>query len=172
MCLRALSSTHAQAVEFSTSALRPMPLDPTGAISASFPTGDGRTAYYFVADLRKGELLTQLSFRGRGAGREKHVEITLLDSEARLVSSFWIHGWETQKDAVRSFPIEVSGQRMLRVTVFGPATDEFRIELGGHAFVPPPVPPVAKAPPAPPESPPPPATKTPPAKKAASAKKK
>ncbi len=162
-----LQATRVQAVDFSTSSLRPAQLDPTGAITASFPAGDGRTTYYFVADLQKGELLTQLSFKGH-TGREKHVEFTLLDEDAHLASSFWIQGVETKRDAVRSFPIEVAGQRMLRVTVFGPETDEFRVEVGGGAF------PTVPAPPAVKEEPPsaPPEEKKAPSKKAPVAKKK
>jgi len=167
MGLLVLQSARVQAVELSTSALQPSPLDPTGAINAPFPSGDGRIAYYFVADLRKGELLTQLSFKGR-AGREKRVELALLDSDAHLVSCYWIQGVETWKDAIRSFPIEMAGQRIFRVTVFGPETDEFRVELGGRALPPPP-PTLAKAATPPPS---PPAAKTPPAKKSPTAKKK
>lgn len=166
--LLVLQAARVQAVDFSTSALRPTQLDPTGAIAASFPSGNGRTSYYFVADLQKGELLTQLSFKGH-AGPEKHVEFTLLDENAHLVSSFWIRGIETKRDAVRSFPIEAAGQRMLRVTVFGPETDEFRIEVGGGAF------PTITPPPAVKEEAPsaaPPAEKKPPPKKAPAAKKK
>jgi hypothetical protein len=172
ICLLVLQSARVQAVEFSTSALKPSLLDPNGAIGAFFPSGDSRIAYYFVADLQKGELLTQLSFKGH-AGREKRVELALLDSEARLVSSYWIQGVETQKDAIRSFPIEVAGQRILRVTVFGPETDEFRVELGGRALPPPPT--SIKAPPPPqplPSSPQPVAKAPPPAKKPLVAKKK
>lgn len=161
-----LQSARVQAVELSTSALKPSPLDSTGAINAPFPAGDGRTAYYFVADLRKGELMTQLSFKGH-AGREKHVEIALLDSEAHLVSCYWIEGVETWKDAIRSFPIEMAGQRIFRVTVFGPETDEFRVELGGRALPPPPTPVKAAAPPQPQPA----AKASPSAKKPSTAKK-
>jgi len=119
--------------------------------------------------------MTQLSFRGH-AGREKHVELALLDSEAHLVSCYWIQGGETQKDATRSFPIEAAGQRILRVTVFGPETDEFRIELGGRALPLPPISARASPPPQPPPQPspqPPPVAKAPPpAKKPPGAKKK
>ncbi len=163
--LLVLQSALVQAGELSTSALKPSPLDPTGAINGPFPSGDGRIAYYFIANLRQGELLTQLSFKGR-AGREKRVELALLDSEAHLVSCYWIQGAETWKDAIRSFPIEMAGQRIFRVTVFGPTTDEFRVELGGRALPPPTL---AKA-----ETPPqakPAAKASPPAKKP-SAKKK
>jgi hypothetical protein len=167
MSLFVLQSARVQAVELSTSALKPSPLDPTGAINAPFPSADGRTAYYFVADLRKGELMTQLSFKGR-AGREKRVELALLDNEAHLVTCYWIQGAETRKDAIRSFPIEMAGQRIIRVTVFGPETDEFRVELGGHALPPPPTLAKAAAPPQPQ-----PTTKAPPAaKKPPTAKKK
>jgi len=144
-----LQATRVQAVELSTSALKPSLLDPTGAINATFPSMDSRTAYYFVADLRKGDLMTQLSFKGR-AGREKRVELALLDNEAHLVTCYWIQGVETWKDAIRSFPIEMIGRQIFRVTVFGPETDEFRVELGGPALSPPPQPvasPLAKNPP-------------------------
>jgi hypothetical protein len=70
--------------------------------------------------------------------------LALLDNEAHLVTCYWIQGVETWKDAIRSFPIEIAGQRIIRVTVFGPETDEFRVELGGRALPPPP-PTLAKA---------------------------
>ena len=73
--LLVFQSVRVQAVELSTSALKPSALDPTGAINAPFPSGEGRIAYYFVADLRKGDLMTQLSFKGR-AGREKRVALS------------------------------------------------------------------------------------------------
>jgi hypothetical protein len=61
MGLFVLQSARVQAVELSTSALKPSPLDPTG-YQRAFSFGGWQATYYFVADLRKGELMTQLSF--------------------------------------------------------------------------------------------------------------
>ena len=121
------------AAEFSTSLLKPAPIGAEGVINASFPPGGGRMAYYFSVDLQKGDLLTQISFKGR-SGSEKRVELALLNANAGLVSAYWIQGTEPQKDAARHFPIETLGRQILRLTVSGPETDEFRIEFGGRAF--------------------------------------
>ena len=140
------TTAHLQAAEFSTSVRTPTPLGPEGSIGGSFPRSEGRTAYYFFADLRKGELLTQIFFNGQ-LGKEKRVEFALLDENASLLSAFWIQGIETQRDAIRSFPVERTGRQLLRVTVSGPETDRFRLEFGGSALLAQPSP-TAAAPPA------------------------
>jgi hypothetical protein len=127
------------AAEFSTSLLKPAPIGTEGIITASFPPGGEKMAYYFSVDLQKGDLLTQISFQGR-PGSEKRVELALLDANANLISAYWIQGAESRKDAARQFPIETLGRQVLRLTVSGPETDEFRIELGGRAFSAPTIP--------------------------------
>lgn len=122
-----------QAAEFSTSVMKPTPLSPEGIIGAVFPQGGEKTVYYFSVEVRKGELLTQISFKG-SVGGEKRVELALLDDNANLMTAYWIQGVEAQKDAIRSFPIKEPSRQLLRVTVSGPATDEFRLEFGGSAL--------------------------------------
>jgi hypothetical protein len=131
VCLLASFST--DAAEFSNSLLKPASVEKEGVMSAAFPPGGERMAYYFSVDLQKGDLLTQISFKGR-PGSEKRVEFALLDANASLISAYWIQGAESQKGAARQFPIEKSGLQVLRLTVSGPQTDEFRVELGGRAF--------------------------------------
>jgi hypothetical protein len=122
-----------QAAEFSTSVMKPTPLVPEGIIGAVFPQGGGKTVYYFSVEVQKGELLTQISFKG-SVGREKRVELALLNGTASLMTAYWIQGAEAQRDAVRSFPIKEPSRQLLRVTVSGPETDEFRLEFGGSAL--------------------------------------
>ena len=122
-----------QAADFSTLVLKPTPLGPEGGIEATFPPGGGSFAYYFTTTIQKGELLTQIFFKGQ-PGREKRVELALLDANANLISAYWIQGVETQNDAIRSFPIAEPGRQLLRITVSGPETDEFRVTFGGSAF--------------------------------------
>ena len=102
-------------------------------ISDAFPAG-GKISYYFSVELQKGDLLTQISFEGR-SGAGKQVELALLGANARVADSYWIHGSDAKEEATRSFPIDSSGRRVLRVTVQGPETGGFRLELGGSAFV-------------------------------------
>lgn len=122
-----------QAAEFSTSVMKPTPLAPEGIIGAAFPHGGGKTVYYFSVEVQKGELLTQIAFEGSFGG-EKRVELALLDDKANLLTAYWIQGVEARRNAVRSFSIKESSRQLLRVTVSGPETDEFRLEFGGSAL--------------------------------------
>ena len=61
----AVLMSEASAEPFSTSALNPTPMPADGIISSSYPPGAMETSYYFVADLKAGELVTQISFMGR-----------------------------------------------------------------------------------------------------------
>jgi hypothetical protein len=119
---------------FSTSIMRPTAVGANGVISASFPTGGQKVSYYFSARVQKGELLTQIAFDGR-EGTPKQVELALLSGNARVEDSYWIHGSEEKTESTRSFPIDADGTRILRVTVQGPETGGFRVELGGSAFL-------------------------------------
>lgn len=121
------------AAEFSTSFLKPVPIGTEGIVNAAFPSGSERVAYYFSVDLKKGDLLTQISFKGT-PGSEKRVEFALLNTDANLISAYWIQGAEARKSVARQFPIDRPGLQIFRLTVSGPETDEFRFELGGRAF--------------------------------------
>jgi hypothetical protein len=128
-----LWTTWAEA-NFSTSIMKPTPVGANGVISASFPTGGQKASYYFSVTVQKGELLTQISFDGRD-GANKQVELALLNSNARVEDSYWIHGSDAKEESTRSFPVDSDGKRVLRVTVQGPETGGFSVELGGSAFV-------------------------------------
>jgi hydrogenase maturation factor len=119
---------------FSTSIMKPTPVGANGVISASFPTSGQKGSYYFSVNVQKGELLTQISFDGRD-GANKQVELALLNSSARVEDSYWIHGSDAIEEATRSFPMDSAGKRVLRLTVQGPETGGFRVEIGGSAFV-------------------------------------
>jgi hypothetical protein len=119
---------------FSTSIMKPTVVGANGVISASFPTGGQKATYYFSVQVQKGELLTQIAFDGRD-GANKQVEFALLNSNARVEDSYWIHGSDATEESTRSFPMDSDGKRVLRVMVQGPETGGFRVELGGSAFV-------------------------------------
>jgi hypothetical protein len=114
--------------------MKPTPLASEGIIGGVFPQDGGKTVYYFSVDAQKGELLTQLSFKG-SVGGEKRVELAFLDGNASLMTAYWIQGVEARRDAARSFSIREPSRQLLRVTVSGPATDEFRLEFGGSALL-------------------------------------
>lgn len=116
---------------FSTSVMRPSPFPQNGVISATFPSGE--THYYFAIEAQPGELMTQLTAAGR-AGSEKQLQLELLDASARARDSVWVHGSSASEQTVRAFPVDAAGRQVLRVTVNGPESARFCIELGGKAF--------------------------------------
>src|SRR5258708_16301409 len=84
-----LLATAAHAETFSTSALAPSPVPPGGLISGSFPPGGAETTFYFAADLKAGDLATQISMLGR-PGRAKSLEIGLVDPPARPAPRYYV----------------------------------------------------------------------------------
>lgn len=123
----------ARAEAFSTSALNPTPVDSIGIITGSFPTGGGRETYYFSVPLHKGDLLTQISFTGR-ANVDKKLELTLLDTEQHSQGSYYIYaGLDSNQEKAHLFPIDSTNQYLIQVTVDGPESTSFRVELGGSA---------------------------------------
>jgi hypothetical protein len=117
----------------SRSFLAPTPLGRDGVIAGAFPGGDGYAYYYFVADLKAGNLLTQMSVSGRD-GTMKWISLTLLDDKGRGDKTYFMSRVEANADATKSFPIDRSGRYVLRLTVQGPETTNYRIELGGNAL--------------------------------------
>jgi hypothetical protein len=107
----------------------------TGVVSGSFPGGNGYTYYYFSADLKAGNLLTQTSVAGR-EGAYKWISLTLLDDQGRSDKSYFMSRVEAKADATKSFPIDRSGHYVFRLTVQGPETTKYKIEFGGEAFSP------------------------------------
>jgi outer membrane protein OmpA-like peptidoglycan-associated protein len=118
---------------FSTSIMRPTPVAANGVIRGSLPKA--KTSYYFSIDANSGDLLTQLSLRGT-QGADQQLELAVLDRSARAQDSYWVYGGEAGNEATRSFPIDGTGRRVLRVTVQGPETGNFCVLLGGSAFSP------------------------------------
>jgi hypothetical protein len=119
--------------EASRSFLAPTPVGSDGVITGAFPGGEGYAYYYFVADLKAGSLLTQISVSGR-EGALKWISLAVLEDNGRADKSYHMSRVEANADATKSFPIDRSGRHVLRLTVQGPETTKFRIELGGNAL--------------------------------------
>lgn len=113
--------------------MRPTPIAMNGVLRGSLPKT--KTSYYVSIDAQSGDLLTQLSLRG-AQGAEKQLELALLDRSARVQASYWVHGGEADNEATRSFAIDDTGKKILRLTVQGPETGAFCVLLGGSAFSP------------------------------------
>jgi hypothetical protein len=124
----------ARAEGFSTSAVNPSPVAPTGLIAGNFPAGEGETSLYFAVDLKAGQLVTQSSFLGR-PDRDKYLEFNLKDPKGKLLSYYTImSGLDANQEATRVFPVDSSGRYMVVVKTKGPETTTFQVALGGSAF--------------------------------------
>ena len=125
----------ATATPFSVSYLAPTALPKEGSIAGAFPGGDQKyTYYYFAADLKAGDLLTQISFAGR-PNAPKWLQLELLDARGRSAASYYVMGeLEAKRDATRRFAVDSSGRYILRVTVKGAEGTRFKVELGGNAL--------------------------------------
>jgi hypothetical protein len=117
--------------ELSTSVMSPTPVGPSGVVEAAFP--EGKTSFYLSVDVQAGDLLTQIGFQGR-SGARKAVDLALLEPDGRRADSYWTHGEEAAEEKTKSFAIDASGKRTLRVEVEGPPTARFRVEVGGGAL--------------------------------------
>jgi hypothetical protein len=125
----------ARADGFSTSAVNPTVVAPTGIINGNYPGGDGETSYYFAVDLKPGDLAAQLSFIGR-PNRDKALELDLKDPKGKLLSYTTIMtGLDANQEAVRVFPVDSSGRYLIVLKTKGPETTSFHVELGGSAFL-------------------------------------
>lgn len=121
----------------SRSYLEPTPMPKDGVVAGSFPGGEKvKTYYYFAADLKPGDLMTQISFAGR-TNAPKMMEFELLDGKARSGrdSSYFIMGeLDAKNEKSRAFPIDSSGRYIIRVAVSGAEGTKFKVELGGSAY--------------------------------------
>jgi hypothetical protein len=117
--------------ELSTSVMNPTPVGASGVVEGAFP--EGKTSFYLSVDVQAGELLTQIGFDGR-PGARKAVDLALLESDGRRADSYWTHGEDAAEEKTKSFSIDASGKRTLRVEVEGPPTARFRVEVGGSAL--------------------------------------
>jgi hypothetical protein len=123
----------AAANEASRSFLAPTPVGSEGAITGAFPGGEGYTYYYFAADLKAGNLLSQMTVSGRD-GAMKWISLALLDDKGRPDKSYFMSRVEANADVTKSFPIDRSGRYVLRLTVQGAEVTKYKVELGGDAF--------------------------------------
>jgi hypothetical protein len=129
-----LSAAAAYADTFSTSALNPSQVPANGVIAGSFPPGGAETTFYFAADLKAGDLATQISMLGR-PGRDKSLEIGLVDPAGKRAGSHYVMtGLDANQEQARVLPIDTSGRHVIKITTKGPETTTFRIELGGNAL--------------------------------------
>jgi hypothetical protein len=121
---------------YSSSYLAPTALPADGVISGKFPGGEDKlTYYYFVADLKAGNMLSQLSVAGR-ANTPKWLQLELLDKRGRSAASYYVMaGLEAKRDATRALPVDATGRYILRVGVKGTEGTTFKVELGGDALV-------------------------------------
>jgi opacity protein-like surface antigen len=121
----------------SQSFLAPAPLPKDGVVSGTFPGGEKKIAYYyFAADLKPGDLMTQISFAGR-AYAPKMLELGLLDANGRVnvnASYYIMSEIDAKSERTRTFPIDSTGRYILRVGVSGAEGTAFKVEFGGSAF--------------------------------------
>ncbi len=121
---------------FSRSFLSPTPAPADGVIAGKFPPSNDTalTYYYFQANLKSGQLLSQLAFAGR-ANTPKMVEVTVLKANGRRVGSFYIMSdLDAKQEATRAIPIDNSGPYILQLSVKGAENTDFKLELGGDAI--------------------------------------
>jgi hypothetical protein len=123
------------AAPLSRSYLAPAALPPNGVITGMAPGGDRVvTHYYFVADLKAGDLMSQISFRGR-PNAPKMLELALLDSSGRANTSYFItDGLAANRENTRMFKVDSTGRHVVRVSVSGAEGTQFKVELGGNAL--------------------------------------
>jgi opacity protein-like surface antigen len=121
----------------SQSFLAPTPLPKDGVVAGSFPGGEKKiTYYYFAADLKPGDLMTQISFAGR-AYAPKLLELALLDAKGRpsINANYYIMSEiDAKSERTRTFPVDSAGRYILRVAVSGAEGTAFKVEFGGSAF--------------------------------------
>jgi hypothetical protein len=124
----------ARAEGFSTSAVSPSQVAPTGLIAGTYPASDAETSYYFAVDLKPGDLAAQISFLGR-PGRDKSLELDLKDPKGKLISYVTImSGLDANQETARTFPVDSSGRYLIVLKTKGPETTSFEVALGGSAF--------------------------------------
>jgi hypothetical protein len=121
----------------SQSYLTPTALPKDGVIAGSFPGGEKRKTYYYVAaDLKPGDLMTQISYSGRSYA-PKMLEFGLLKADGRVGvnSNYYIMGEiDATAERSRAFPIDSTGRYIVRIAVSGAEGATFKVELGGSAY--------------------------------------
>ena len=129
------SAVAASARDLSTSVLRPTPIDPASSVVAgNLPGGEGMKSYYVAVDLAVGDLITQLEVTGP-KNTAKRVEFELLDASARVAASAYVMAEADAKNSTtKTYPIDSSGRRVVRLNVEGKETGKFCVLLGGTAL--------------------------------------
>jgi hypothetical protein len=119
----------------SRSVFAPTPVAADGVITGTLPGPEKRAIYYVKLPVQPGNLLTQISVQSReGAG--KSLSLELLQADARTGESYWVHGEAPTEEKTRSFPIDASGEQVIRLVTEGPETGSFKVEIGGSAVAP------------------------------------
>ena len=121
-----------QTGQLSRSIFTPTTVGPDGVVSGPLPGADRRATYYLALDVKKGELLSQISVQSR-AGAGKSLDFALLGEDGAAKETYWVHGEGATEENTRSFPIDSDGRRIVRLVVEGPETATFKVELGGSA---------------------------------------
>jgi outer membrane protein OmpA-like peptidoglycan-associated protein len=125
----------ATAQEYSTSIIRPTVLAAdNGVVAGPLPGGRGARSYYIAADLKAGELSTQIKVSAP-SDETRMVSFELLGPNASVVDSYYVKtSFEEQNQATRTFPIGSTRRYNMRVIVEGPETGDFCVLLGGSAL--------------------------------------
>jgi hypothetical protein len=128
-----LGASQAWSEPLSTSANNTSPLPSTAVLSGSYPAGGVETSYYVAADLKAGELATQISVQG--GAKYKTLTLGLLDANGRKVHSYYITaGANENGEGTRVSPIDASGRYLIKIVTEGPETVSYKIALGGSAL--------------------------------------
>ena len=122
---------------FSRSYLAPAALPANGVIAGTAPGGEQVvTHYYFAADLKAGDLMSQISIKGR-PNAPKQFAIAVLDPNGRVNPNATVNvmeGLSQNGEKTRTFKIDSSGRYIVRVSVSGVEGTQFKVELGGSAY--------------------------------------
>lgn len=123
----------AYAQGFSTSAVSPTPVPPSGLIEGRFPAGQSDATYYFAVDLKAGRLATQMGLKG--GSQYKAIDFVLLDGGGRRIDGYHVTaGADENAETTRIFPIDASSRYIVKLITKGPEATSFRVALGGTAL--------------------------------------
>jgi len=111
----------------------PTPVPADGVISGALPGTDKQATFYFVVDVKAGDMLSQITAQSR-EGADKSLSLELLREDASGGESYWVHGSGPVEEKTRSFPIDKGGKQIIRLVVSGPESGSFKVELGGTAI--------------------------------------
>lgn len=111
----------------------PTPVPADGVISGALPGTDKQATFYFVVDVKAGDMLSQITAQSR-EGADKSLSLELLREDASGGESYWVHGSAPVEEKTRSFPIDKGGKQIIRLVVSGPESGSYKVELGGTAI--------------------------------------